>query len=421
MNTIELKNIDERIYHELLPSGLNVYIYSTPNVNNYNLYLLVKTGSIDNNFDVNGKRVTIPNGVEHFLEHLTFNTEDGTAEEFFSKTGAYCNAYTSFDRTVYVASSDSMLKENLEYLLDYVNIPFYNKESVEKERGIITEEALMGENNPYQKMFYKLLESLLIKDNHRNKVIGKLEDIKNISLEDITNTYDAFYQKNNMDLVICGNVDVNEVLDILHKHEDKEECIERDINRYNEEEPDQVNEEKTIMYENVVIPKASIGIKIPKNKINLDKENRLRAISMISSLLFGETSELRLKLQDLNLINEDISYTIISANNHYLLIVDFESENIDKVYELIIEEIDKFKLSESDIERKKKAFISNIIRRFESIDRVTSQIVSQLCEYGKIVDNEYELTKSLNIKELNNVLELIKSSPRTIIELLPKK
>ena len=139
MNTIELKNIDEWIYHELLPSGLNVYIYSTPNVNNYNLYLLVKTGSIDNNFDVNGKRVTIPNGVEHFLEHLTFNTEDGTAEEFFSKTGAYCNAYTSFDRTVYVASSDSMLKENLDYLLDYVNIPFYNKESVEKERGIIIE------------------------------------------------------------------------------------------------------------------------------------------------------------------------------------------------------------------------------------------------------------------------------------------
>lgn len=421
MNTIELKNIDERIYHELFPSGLNVYIYSTPNVNNYNLYLLVKTGSIDNNFDVNGKRVTIPNGVEHFLEHLTFNTEDGTAEEFFSKTGAYCNAYTSFDRTVYVASSDSMLKENLEYLLDYVNIPFYNKESVEKERGIINEEALMGENNPYQRMFYKLLESLLIKDNHRNKVIGNLEDIKNISLEDITNTYDAFYHKTNMDLVICGNVDVNEVLDILHKHEDKEECIERDINRYNEEEPDQVNEEKTIMYENVVIPKASIGIKIPKNKITLDIENRVRAISMISSLLFGETSELRLKLQDLNLINEDISYTIISANNHYLLIVDFESENIDKVYELIIEEIDKFKLSESDIERKKKAFISNIIRRFESIDRVTSQIVSQLCEYDKIVDNEYELTKSLNIKELNNVLELIKSSPRTIIELLPKK
>lgn len=421
MNTIELKNINEKIYHEILPSGLNVYIYSSPNYNNYNLNLMVKTGSIDTDFDVNGKRVHIPNGLEHFLEHLTFNTENGTAEDFYSKSGAYSNAYTIFNRTVYVASSDNKLKENLDYLLDFVNSPFYNKESVEKERGIITEEALMGENNPYQKILYGLLENVLIKDNHRNKVIGSLEDIKNISLEDITNAYDAFYKRTNMHLVVCGNVDIDEVLNILHEHEDKVQCEERNIVRYSEEEPDEVLKEDVSLYDEVVIPKVSIGIKIPRNKFDIDRESQLFTINMVSSILFGETSELRLKLQDLNLVTEDISYMPLSTNDHFILMVDYESEHIDEVYKLILEELENFKLSINEVDRKKKVYISNLIRRFENIDSVTDTMVAQLAEYNKIIDNEYDIINDINIDILNKTLELIKNSPRTIIKLLPKK
>lgn len=421
MNTIELKNINEKIYHEILPSGLNVYIYSSPNYNNYNLNLMVKAGSIDTDFDVNGKRVHIPNGLEHFLEHLTFNTENGTAEEFYSKSGAYSNAYTIFNRTVYVASSDNKLKENLDYLLDFVNSSFYNKESVEKERGIITEEALMGENNPYQKILYGLLENVLIKDNHRNKVIGSLEDIKNISLEDITNAYDVFYKRTNMHLVICGNVDIDEVLKILHEHEDKVQCEERNIVRYSEEEPDEVLKEDVSLYDEVVIPKVSIGIKIPRNKFDIDRESQLFTINMVSSILFGETSELRLKLQDLNLVTEDISYMPLSTNDHFILMVDYESEHIDEVYKLILEELENFKLSINEVDRKKKVYISNLIRRFENIDSVTDTMVAQLAEYNKIIDNEYDIINDINIDILNKTLELIKNSPRTIIKLLPKK
>lgn len=421
MNTIELKNINEKIYHEILPSGLNVYIYSSPNYNNYNLNLMVKAGSIDTDFDVNGKRVHIPNGLEHFLEHLTFNTENGPAEEFYSKSGAYSNAYTIFNRTVYVASSDNKLKENLDYLLDFVNSPFYSKESVEKERGIITEEALMGENNPYQKILYGLLENVLIKDNHRNKVIGSLEDIKNISLEDITNAYDAFYKRTNMHLVVCGNVDIDEVLNILHEHEDKVQCEERNIVRYSEEEPDEVLKEDVSIYDEVVIPKVSIGIKIPRNKFDIDRESQLFTINMVSSILFGETSELRLKLQELNLVTEDISYMPLSTNDHFILMVDYESEHIDKVYKLILEELENFKLSINEVDRKKKVYISNLIRRFENIDSVTDTMVAQLAEYNKIIDNEYDIINDINIDILNKTLELIKNSPRTIIKLLPKK
>lgn len=421
MNTIELKNINEKIYHEILPSGLNVYIYSSPNYNNYNLNLMVKAGSIDTDFDVNGKRVHIPNGLEHFLEHLTFNTENGTAEEFYSKSGAYSNAYTIFNRTVYVASSDNKLKENLDYLLDFVNSPFYNKESVEKERGIITEEALMGENNPYQKILYGLLENVLIKDNHRNKVIGSLEDIKNISLEDITNAYGAFYKRTNMHLVVCGNVDIDEVLNILHEHEDKVQCEERNIVRYSEEEPDEVLKEDVSLYDEVVIPKVSIGIKIPRNKFDIDRESQLFTINIVSSILFGETSELRLKLQELNLVTEDISYMPLSTNDHFILMVDYESEHIDEVYKLILEELENFKLSINEVNRKKKVYISNLIRRFENIDNVTDTMVAQLAEYNKIIDNEYDIINDINIDILNKTLELIKNSPRTIIKLLPKK
>ena len=142
---------------------------------------------------------------------------------------------------------------------------------------------------------------------------------------------------------------------------------------------------------------------------------------MVSSILFGETSELRLKLQELNLVTEDISYMPLSTNDHFILMVDYESEHIDEVYKLILEELENFKLSINEVDRKKKVYISNLIRRFENIDSVTDTMVAQLAEYNKIIDNEYDIINDINIDILNKTLELIKNSPRTIIKLLPKK
>ena len=64
--------------------------------------------------------------------------EDGSdASEYFAKLGSNCNAYTSFKVTCYEVYAYNNFKENLNYLLDYVQTPCYNEKIVEAEKGII--------------------------------------------------------------------------------------------------------------------------------------------------------------------------------------------------------------------------------------------------------------------------------------------
>ena len=54
--------------------------------------------------------------------------------EFFSKTGSDANASTGYKSTSYTVEGTNNIEENLEFLLNYVNSPYFTDENVEKER-----------------------------------------------------------------------------------------------------------------------------------------------------------------------------------------------------------------------------------------------------------------------------------------------
>ena len=60
-------------------------------------------------------------------EQFLFESEDKDAFERFSQTGAYANAYTSFDRTCYLFSCAGKFKENLEDTVDQINAALENQ------------------------------------------------------------------------------------------------------------------------------------------------------------------------------------------------------------------------------------------------------------------------------------------------------
>ncbi|MBQ3562546.1 MAG: insulinase family protein, partial [Clostridia bacterium] len=88
-----------------LDNGLKVYIMEKPEFNTVYAVFGTKYGSIDTAFSLNGgKTVKVPEGIAHFLEHKLFESEDGDAFTKYAKTGAYANAFTSFDKTCYLFS-----------------------------------------------------------------------------------------------------------------------------------------------------------------------------------------------------------------------------------------------------------------------------------------------------------------------------
>ena len=74
--------------------------------------------------------------------------EEETPEEFFAKSGALCNAYTTFKNTTYLFSSCDNLLDNVGFLLDFVQNIYLTEENVESEKGIITQEINMCNDRP---------------------------------------------------------------------------------------------------------------------------------------------------------------------------------------------------------------------------------------------------------------------------------
>ncbi len=420
METIKIKNVDEVVYHETLPSGLNVYIYTSELTNTYDMKLVVHVGSRDNHFKVNGKEIRIPNGVAHFLEHLTFNTKEGTAENYYAKVGAYVNASTSFDNTTYSCSCNDFFIDNLIYLLNFVTEPFYNRELVEKEREIILEEILMHMNDVDERFYYNFCDNIFVNDTNKYQIGGIDSDVKNISLDDIVNTYNCFYKKNNMDLVLTGNINVEETLSTLREW-DKTNVEKSEIINLREEEPNDVKRQEFVYEDNVSSNKMFVGFKVNKNNTSFSNIEFDIYSSILLDLMFGESSDMRLMCEKENFVDGYVDGFFINGFKHRVLSLEFESDNLDNAYDKIMNYIDSFEINKEDLERKIKVSLARIIISFENPDKYGSSIVNNLVKYGKLIDNYYELFSSVTYEKINEILDLYKRASKTYIKLLPKK
>ena len=221
MNKLELLGIDQDIYFEKLDNGLAVYILPFKNKNNYFVSYFTKFGSLILDFysEEEKKMIHVPEGIAHFLEHKMFEQEDGVDPfEFFAKSGTGCNASTSYKATRYYCMGTENLHENLDYLINYVNSPYFTDENVEKEKGIICEEINMLKDNPEWFAEEEMQRMLYQKHSFRIPIAGSCESVRTITKEDLYS----------IDVIIPSEREIKEfenivsMLDVEIKFKDKE-------------------------------------------------------------------------------------------------------------------------------------------------------------------------------------------------------
>ena len=115
----------------VLENGLTVRVHPMPGFTGVHAVYGAKFGSADRAFVLDGKRVDLPAGIAHFLEHKMFENEEGDAFTLYAQTGANANAYTSFDKTCYIFSASGSVARNLDILLGFVSRPYFTAATVE--------------------------------------------------------------------------------------------------------------------------------------------------------------------------------------------------------------------------------------------------------------------------------------------------
>ena len=365
MKKIKINNTNETLYYHKYDNGLELYVL--PNINQKNFYITFNTkfGSINTEFkNKDNKDITVPNGIAHYIEHLMFNMENGNAFDFFSKLGASVNAFTTYDLTCYEVYSSTYFKENLNYLLDYVQTPYFKKEDVNNERGIISEEINMYKNNPNTELTYKTFENIFVNDKRKYLISGEIEDIKKINVDNILECYNTFYNPNNMFVIITGNVNPYEALAIIEENQSKKQFNNIEISNKIINEPLKVNEKYTELEMNVETNKVSITYKIPKKnfkKLNLKDELLQLYITLLFDILYDSTSEIQDRLISSSIIQNGININKTYTKDYIIISLMTESDYPETLIKMIKEVINNIKLNESDLIRKVKVYKSNYI------------------------------------------------------------
>ncbi len=400
----ENKKINESYYYFKDDSGLDVYVFPKKLSTSYACFA-TRYGSLENRFktEKDDDFIDVPNGIAHFLEHKMFENEDGSDTfESFGRIGASANAYTSNDKTVYLFSCTSNFEEALKILLSYVTHPYFTDKNVEKEQGIIGQELKMYEDNPIIRLYYALLELLYVNDNIKISVGGTVESISKITPDILYKCYNTFYTPSNMSLIVCGDVSVDTVKEIV-----KENIKASDTGRITCEYPEEPRElagKESSLKMDVADKLFAIGIK-DVNYPKLPKEQKKRhiAINILNDLLFGTSSSLYNDLYEKGYVKNSFSAEYESFKNCAHNIIMGDGDDPKFVYELCLKEIERAKKdfpSVEDFKRLQKVMYSEYIQAFDSTEDISNDFVDclffgvDLLDIGDIIlEIDYEYLK----------------------------
>lgn len=416
MKIRNLKNIDLKLYSEKLSNGLEIYIVPKSDVNNIYVTFTTKYGSSINEFiPINQKEyIRIPGGVAHFLEHKVFEQEDKVDPfTFFTKNGADANANTSNYKTTYLFSGPTKFKENLNYLLDFVQKPYFTEQNVEKEKGIIEQEIKMYDDMPFWKLYDKTLYNTFVNSPLKYPVAGKVEDILKINKEILYNCYNTFYNPGNMILVITGNVNPNDAINIvLENQQNKQFNKFKNVKIKEIDEPDNVFKDQEIVNFNIEIPKIAIAYKI--NIKNYDINDLNLYLNTFFDIKLGATSKLNETLKNNHLITDSIEFETVLSKKHIVYILMFESNNYNEVVSYINDTLSDLNIDNLELNRKKKLLKSVVQYRSDNIYGINSKITNNIIKFNNVILDDYKIIDNMNITIINNILNDLDFSHKTI-------
>ncbi|ELP5727046.1 insulinase family protein [Vibrio vulnificus] len=201
-----------------LPNGMKYHIYPTDD-QEISLRFTVNIGSFQENEQ--------QKGYAHFVEHMAFNGSQhfsgNEVIKLFAQAGgsfgADINAFTTYQQTTYKLELNdaSHLQQALIWMRDVSDGIEFDPQEVEKEKGVILGEwrRARPEDKPFAlNAYYASIDDTVYE---KHDPIGDRESIENATAESLKSFYQTWYQPQYSELIITGNVGVEEITTIIEE------------------------------------------------------------------------------------------------------------------------------------------------------------------------------------------------------------
>lgn len=386
-----------------LSNGLTIIGEEIPYLKSITLGVWVNAGSRIENEELGG--------ISHFIEHMLFKgSKNRTSKEIAStidNLGGQINAFTSKECTCYyVKLLDEHIDIGIDILSDMFLNPLFDEKDIDKERQVIIEELKMYEDSPEDLVYDLLMEGIYKTDALGMNIIGTEESLYNMNRNTIKNYFNKYYVASNSVISISGNFKFEEMVKLIESKFKDLAMGNVDIKITEPEfHPCFIARNKDTEQVNLAISLKAIPLEYREDAYALSIINNIFGGS-ISSRLFQNIRE-----------NKGLVYSIYSAPSLYRksgelgIYASMSNENLKKVYNLVLEEIDNLRqnhLTDKEIKESKEQLKGSYILGLESTS-------SRMMSIGKAM----VLTKK--VKNPNDIIESINNIDKARIDLIIDK
>ena len=387
MTAKEYPRLGETLYQTTLPNGLRIFVVPRPGFTRKLAYFVTDFGSIHTDFELEDRVIHAPAGIAHFLEHKMFDLPGGrdvSAE--LAALGAGTNAFTSYDMTAYYITCTENFEPALKLLLEFVSTPYFTDESVQKEIGIIEQEIGMHLDTPDSRVFELLAQGLYKEHPIRIPILGSSESIRQITPELLYDCHRAFYTPGNMILCVVGDVDPDHVARIATEILGTQpRPIGKKLRPWNETMECAAGMQENTM--EVAMPMFNLGLKCEPPGRGEDAIRQEMVGDLAAEALFGESSELYLRLYEEGRIDSSFGGGFETIDGMAMLLCSGDSEDAKGVRDAVLAQVEKIArtgVTEADFLRMKRSAFGRRVRDLDSFDSTCFR----LCAY-ELSDYDY--------------------------------
>lgn len=203
-------------YERTLANGLKVVVQEDHRAPVVVQQIWYKVGSMD---EVSGTT-----GVAHALEHMMFKgTRTVPAGEFsrrIAAAGGRENAFTNTDYTAYFQQLDkSRLPLAMKLESDRMhNLNLTAGEFAKEIKVVMEERRMRTDDDPQARMNEVMMATIYEEHPYHNPVIGWMNDLEAMTVNDVRAWYNRWYAPNNATLVVAGDVKAADVFALAQRY-----------------------------------------------------------------------------------------------------------------------------------------------------------------------------------------------------------
>ena len=329
------------------PSGLRLAYKYSPAVRSVGIAVMTAVGS--------GNETAQNNGISHFIEHMYFKgTEDKSPfeiVEYVDGIGAQINAFTSKQTTCfYTLSIDTEAENCLKILSEILFKSTFDKEEMEREKGVVLEEISMCEDDNSDLVMDMLSEGYFGENPLGRTILGDRNNVKNFTRDDLIDYIGKNYCAESSVVSIVGNIQFDKAKELVEKY--FEGKFSSNCKRsWHDTRHDT---KRSVLYKYKDIEQSNIAIAFPGFEYDSKLSMAEALVNTIvgggmSSRLFQEVREKR-----------GLAYNVYTYNSSYInngllsLYIGTNVESVKKAVDCtleLIEELRKNGLTKKELER----------------------------------------------------------------------